>query len=551
MSEDVGGDGVNAPPAGGLVERLAPLAARAGITSDELDGIAASWRWRATLGAALAAMGAGAALGIHSAMVSPGEADTDHGFLRLLLLVFMILGGVLGDMYGRRRLLMAALAVVVVGSLMASLGVSQSLATYAFTSAAAMGGAVALPLSLAQVRTSLSTRVLGLGVMVYMVGYSVGLALPSVGRLLGSWLGPAFAFAPLVLAAALGLDAVSSYAPADPPPRTGQGRLFSLLLFLLTALGLALAVQSAIGGGAGSNTLLLVGLGVGAGVAFLWWQTRLPDPVMDVRRFRQLWFSSALLGGALVSFGLGVTWRAVLVLLVLLLGLVDLHTLLILVLAALIGAGAGFVVSSRRSQRANGGRLMAAGIATMGLGMLGVVVVAWLGATILWLAVPIALVAAGLTLASLIRTWVILSGVPEQSSGTGAGLLDFAGYFGGMLAPALMVPALSAVALDRLAEDLAAAGAPSFVVLRATASLQVVASALFEAMKGDYPTELQATVAAAYRSAIVAGLEVVLLTTAAVVLAGALVVWVGWRGRDRPVLTMEIYRGVGRTAGDG
>ena len=272
---------------------------------------------------------------------------------------------------------------------------------------------------------------------------------------------------------------------------------------------------------------------------------------MDVRRFRQLWFSSALLGGALLSFGLGVTWRAVLVLLVLIIGLVDLHTLLILVLAALIGAGAGFVISSRLSKRANGGRLMAAGIATMGLGMLGVVVVFAGRLDVSWLVVPFALVAAGLTLATLIRTWVILSGVPEQSSGTGAGLLDFSSYFGGTLAPALMVPALSAVALNQLSQDLTAAGAGADQVAQATASLQAAMEALFAAMTGDYPTAVQTTLIEAYRSSVAAGLEVVLVVTAAIVLAGALVVWVGWRGRDRPVLTMEIYRGIGRTAGGG
>jgi hypothetical protein len=400
----------------------------------------------------------------------------------------------------------------------------------------AVFAAVALPLTLAVVRTAVQQRLLGIAVLVYMGGYCVGMLLPHLGTALGAWLGPAYTFVPIVLAAAIGLDSLSAHAPADPPVRVRQGDLVTAALFVI-GIGIeVLAVQHL----AAPDTQAAVGLawlavGLLALVCCVWWQNRLPEPALDLSRLRQRWFLAALFSGAVVAFGLQFAWRAALLLVVGLIGTATVQEMVVLTLVALLGAGVGVGVSALMSSRMNGGHLMAAGIMAMGVGMLGVAGVFRLGSAVMWLAPMLALVGGGLVLANTLRTLVIVAGVSERSVGTASGLLDGVGYFGGMLAGLIVAPLVAAVTLPAFEATLLAEGASAEAVAAATASMKQALAVTLGASLGVVPTSAQVAVGPAFIGAVQAGLVVLSLLTGLALVGAAAVIWVAWRGRDTPL----------------
>jgi hypothetical protein len=511
--------------------------ARAGIARGDVDDMLASWRWRATWGATLGAMAASAAMRVFvyaGEDRGPGEQLT-ASVRWVILVVFMLLGGMLGDLFGRRRLLIGCLAGVTVAAVLATFSSSVPSTLFVLQLVIGLFGAMALPLTLAVVRTSLQPRMLGIGVLVYMTGYAAGFALPKVGSLLALWLGAGYDLVPLILAAGIGLDAVSAHAPLDRPIRVHQGDIVSLALFVVAMGAIALGIQHA----AAEETSSLVSIAlVASGFAvvgvFFWWQGRQPDPALDTQRFRERWFLSALLAGAAVSFSLQFSWRAVVALLVVLVGHATLHELVVLVVAAAVGALVGAGTSALGSSRANGGHLIAAGLGAIGVGLLGVVLVFALRPSVLWLLLPIALVTGGIVLGNMLRTLVIVAGVPARSAGTASGLLNGVGYLGGMLAPLLFRPLVLGPTYQTLAAGLAGLGlTPAQLADSAASILDATVTAIKSAAAGQ-PVTVGATGAVLQRS-LAQGLAVALVIVGISVAVIAAAVWRSWRGHDTPL----------------
>jgi hypothetical protein len=516
---------------GGVMGHLTPLAAKVGMTEADVYGMVESWRWRATWGATLGAMGAVAAMhmfvygyGSGHSSYSIGQSDVRW----LVLIVFMVLGGMLGDLFGHRRLLIGSLSVVTACSMLASFYQSQPTMLASLRFVAAVFGAIALPLSLAVLRTSLKQQMLGIGVMVYMSGYCVGLALPHIGNLMGAWLGPQFTFVPVVLSAAVGLNAVSQYVPFDTPVVVHEGDLVAAALFILAVTGLVVGMQHA----AAPDTRTVVsvawiGMGLVSLGAFFWWQGRLPSAALDMGRFRQRWFLAALFSGAVVSFGLQLSWRAALLMLLGLIGSVTLHQVLILTLMAAVGAGVGMAMSAVFSSRVNGGHLMASGIAAMGVGLLGVAAVFHFDTPVMWLSVPVALVGGGIVLGNLLRTLVIVAGVPARSVGTAVGLLNAVGYLGGLMAPLVLRAVLRA--------DLTSMGVSVDQVKQAVSIvLDQGFTAAVNAIMGGSSTPT-GSLFATFQQTLQYDLIVLSTLTGLAILAAAAIVWVAWRGHDTPL----------------
>lgn len=520
----------------GLVERLAPLGERFGVPRADIDAMLEPWRWRAVWGATLAAMAASA--GMRPWLYGRGEIlsnDVSFQLKWVLLIVFMVLGGMAGDLYGRRRLLIASLSGITVSCLLAMFSTSSVGLYTALSLVSALCGAVALPLTLAVLRTSLQQQVMGIGVVLYMGGYCIGIALPYLGSALGWWLGPAYATVPLVLAAAVALDSVSAYAPVDGPVTVRRGDLVAAALLVLAMGCLALGVQHA---GAqdtsGAVALAWFVAGMVGLVAFAVWQSRLPTPALDLRCFRQRWFVAALLAGAVVSFSLQISWRAALLLLITLIGQVTTQEVLRIVLFGLIGAGVGMGVSALYSSKVNGGHLMASGIIAMSVGMFGVGLVVWRDVHIMWLILPVALVAGGLVLGNLLRTLVIVAGVPLRSAGSAAGLLNGVGFLGGLFAPLIFRPLVTAVTTSQVTSTLDDYGLAPEQLASATASLTGSWTELLELLRAA-PPEVVQSLAVGFQAAMRSSLLILTLLVGTLLAVSAVSIWIAWRGQDTPL----------------
>ncbi|MFD5632055.1 MULTISPECIES: MFS transporter [unclassified Streptomyces] len=204
--------------------------------------------------------------------------------------------GRLGDMVGKRRVLIGVLAALAAGTLLAALAPNLTVLIVARALQGAAGAI--LPLSIGAVRDALPREkvgvVVGLLSAIFGVGAGIGIvaAGPIVEHLSWHWL----FWLPLVLVVIALLGAV--FGMKESPVRT-PGRLdvlgASILSVGLVALLLAISKGQAWGWG-DTRTAGLLALGVIALVVFVMVELRVKEPLIDMRlmKVRGVWATDAV-----------------------------------------------------------------------------------------------------------------------------------------------------------------------------------------------------------------------------------------------------------------
>jgi EmrB/QacA subfamily drug resistance transporter len=199
--------------------------------------------------------------------------------------------GRLGDMVGKRRVLIAVLAILAVGTLLAAL--APNLAVLIVARALQGAAGAILPLSIGIVRDELPRERVGVTVgllsAIFGVGAGVGIvaAGPIVEHLSWHWL----FWLPLVLVVVALIGAV--FGMKESPVRT-PGRLdvlgAGILSVALVALLLAISKGQEWGWG-DTKTVALLALGVVALIVFVLVELRTREPLIDLRlmKIRGVW----------------------------------------------------------------------------------------------------------------------------------------------------------------------------------------------------------------------------------------------------------------------
>ena len=143
----------------------------------------------------------------------------------------MVAGGVLGDLFGLRRVLLLGLAGMLVTSI-----VTAAAPTFGVLLIGHVGlslfTAVVVPLSLAGVMRTFGQRVLPVAIAVYLtIQLLAALAGPALAQLLFDRAGFAATLVPAILATFLAIIGIRRWLPA-PPPGKGMSRLDALSLTL-------------------------------------------------------------------------------------------------------------------------------------------------------------------------------------------------------------------------------------------------------------------------------------------------------------------------------
>jgi EmrB/QacA subfamily drug resistance transporter len=218
----------------------------------------------------------------------------------------LLVGGNLGDRLGRRRFLLLGLLLFGLFSVGAALSrnIDELIAARALMGLAA---ALIYPATLAiltNVFTVARERAIAIGIWSATSGIAVAIGPVCSGVLLRhfSWSSVFYVSVPVaVLALVLGLVLL----PESRDPKAGR---FDPLGAILSVAGIGLLTWSIIEAPKhGWGSFATVGGIAGALVilsAFVWWQTRRPDPMLDVRLFRDPRFSTASAAIALAFFGL-------------------------------------------------------------------------------------------------------------------------------------------------------------------------------------------------------------------------------------------------------
>ncbi len=229
--------------------------------------------------------------------LSQTDAQTVLTIGRLLFGAFIIAGGVLGDLYGRRRVLVIGAGGVVLASLLAATAQSSGmLVTARFLDGIANAAIAPLAVAILISVFPPADQAKIVGIFLGFTGLGVALGPLGVGVLLEAFGWRAGFAGPLILAIIGGLG-ILFLAPASPPPE--KGLQFDYPGAAASVIGLLGIVFGIIELNNGISFKLLFSLAIGvAGLAFfVWWEGRVREPLLDIKLFSNRTFASALLAG--------------------------------------------------------------------------------------------------------------------------------------------------------------------------------------------------------------------------------------------------------------
>ncbi|WNI30464.1 MFS transporter [Streptomyces sp. ITFR-6] len=334
----------------------------------------------------------------------------------------LLTAGSSADRYGRKKMLIAGLALFGIGSLVAGLA-QTSAQLIAARAGMGIGGALLMTTTLAVVVQIFddTERVKAIGVWstVGSLGFAVG---PLIGGIMLDhfWWGAIFLVN--IPVAVLGLVAVARLVPES---RSGTGDRPDLLGALLSTIGMAAVVYAIISGpghGWTSGQVLLTAFtGVAVLTGFVLWELHIPYPMLDMHFFRNQRFVGAVAGAILVAFGMGGSLFLLTQQLQFVLGYgpleAGLRTAPLAVSVIVLNlAGLGARLLPRLGTPvtiASGMGLLAAGLASIAL--LG-------GSGYGGMLLGLVVMGAGISLAAPAMANAIMSAIPPEKAGVGAGV---------------------------------------------------------------------------------------------------------------------------------
>jgi EmrB/QacA subfamily drug resistance transporter len=218
-----------------------------------------------------------------------------------LLLVF----GVLGDRFGRKRALQAGISIFGLASLGALVADSAD-QVIAVRAAMGVGAALIMPATLSIIANSFTGKERSKAIAIWAALAAIGIGLgPLTGGLLLNWFGWSSVFMVNVPFAAAALLLGIRYVPESRDPRPGS---FDLAGAALSTAGFSLLVYAIIEAPAHGWTSGVIVALLSASVlllgAFLWWERRIDEPMLDLGFFRSPAFSVGTAAVSVAFFGL-------------------------------------------------------------------------------------------------------------------------------------------------------------------------------------------------------------------------------------------------------
>jgi MFS family permease len=444
---------------------------------------------------------------------------------KLLFGAFMLAGGVLGDTYGRRRVLVLGCAGVVAASVLG--GVSASVGQLAAARALdGLANAAVGPLALALVIDLFpgeSARAVGLFLGLSALGIALG---PLIAAMVIQSFGWRAGFAAPAVVGLIGGLGVQFFAPES---RAVARRRLDGVGALGVAVALLALVFAVIGasseGWAHPRVLQSLSVGAGALVAFLWWERRVADPLLDLTLFRSRALNAALLNGTLIALVMGGAILPLLYFFQNVHGLAPVPALLRIVPMVVVAAACSPFVGTMMERR--GPRpVILGGLAAM---VAGCLLLAFLRPDTPYAVVlaALALIGAGNIAVITPVTEIVLESAPPERSGSAAALNNAAVQVGG----ALGVATLTSVFLDAARADYAARLAPTGLALE---RIREVTRAWRQAVRESastgarvLPEGMREQFEDAFRAAFTAGVARVFAVAAAVALVCAALAWFG------------------------
>jgi EmrB/QacA subfamily drug resistance transporter len=368
----------------------------------------------------------------------------------LVFAALLLPAGALGDRYGRRRALLAGLAIFGAGSV-AAMAYADAHWLIAMRAVLGIGAALVMPATLSTITSTFpdEMRARAVGTWAGVAGGSAILGLLTSGIVLQIWSWRSV-FALSAVLAVLAIAGTRAVVPesADPhaPPVDRVGAV-------MTAVGLGILVYSIIEaptqGWASMQTIAGMAAGILVLAGFVVWELRLEHPLLDPRLFVRGGVSA---GTLTVSAQFFVFFGFIFILLQylqLVAGYGPLDSALRMVPLALGLLPAARGLAPRMAERIGSLRTSALGlaIAAVAFGLLS-----RLDATTSygWLVLGLVPLGIGMGLAMTPATAAITDALPAEQQGVGSALNDLARELGGALGIAVLGSILASTYRDRL-----------------------------------------------------------------------------------------------------
>jgi EmrB/QacA subfamily drug resistance transporter len=434
----------------------------------------------------------------------------------LCFAALLIPAGALGDRFGRRRSLIAGLTVFALGSAAAAFasGTGELIGARVVMG---LGATFVMPATLSILNAVFPPKERAQAIAAWSAVAGAAIVIgPTLGGLLLShfWWGSVFLInLPLAAAALAG---VVLTVPETADPARSRFDIPGVVLVAGALFAIVDAIIEAPGRGwTGPVTLGLGGAGVAALAAFVWWELRTSDPLIDLRVFTSRAFSAAAGAVTVIFFAL----FGSLFLLTQFLQLVQGYSPLAAGVRALpfaMAMAAASPVSPLLAERFGTRVIMPGGMALMGLGLADLST-AGVHTAYPLIAVAVAIMGAGMGLVMAPASNTIMTTVPAHQAGAGSAINDTIREVGGALGVAIVGSLSAAVYQSRLGSALATAHVPGAVTHAATGS--VAAADLTGARLGGVPGgELISAAHSAFVTSMALGIRV----AAGVALASAI-----------------------------
>ena len=424
----------------------------------------------------------------------------------LCFAALLIPAGALGDRFGRRRSLIAGLTVFALGSAAAAFaaGTGELIGARVVMG---LGATFVMPATLSILNAVFPPKERAQAIAAWSAVAGAAIVIgPTLGGLLLShfWWGSVFLInLPL---AAVALAGVVLIVPETADPARSRFDIPGVVLVAGALFAIVDAIIEAPGRGwTGPVTLGLGGAGVAALAAFVWWELRISDPLIDLRVFTSRAFSAAAGAVTVIFFAL----FGSLFLLTQFLQLVQGYSPLAAGVRALpfaLAMAAASPVSPLLAERFGTRVIMPGGMALMGLGLADLST-AGVHTAYPLIAVAVAIMGAGMGLVMAPASNTIMTTVPAHQAGAGSAINDTIREVGGALGVAIVGSLSAAVYQSRLGSALATAHVPGAVTHAATGS--VAAADLTGARLGGVPgSELISAAHSAFVTSMALGIRV-------------------------------------------
>jgi MFS family permease len=442
--------------------------------------------------------------------------------IQLVFVAFVLFGGALGDLFGRRRFLLIGSGGFVLTGILTAAAPSQAM----FVAGRALMGvfsALLLPLAVAVIRTAFPSRELARPLGIYTAVFGLAqLGGPLLTQLFHTALTWRIAFVLPVLCGAIGGELVRRNV-VESGAEGGRRRVEAITTAAWAAVLLAVmfAISSPTAGSFAAR-YLIVGLGIAVVATIvlivLSVQTRGDALGRSMPNKRAL--AVAIVAGVVLSMAAG----GILLQLVNFFTTIDRYGPVRMILAiSPLGPGilAGGLLAGRQMGTLGARTLISGGLALMGLAAAGI---SFISPTISywWLILPIFFFGLGFNTANTCVLDTILSLVARDLAGAAAGVNEAVGRIGGAIGPiftgTLLIQFGGLLYLNRLR----AAGLTAAQIAQAKAALNMVLRSTTP--PNVAPAVLQRLVAS-YHAAYTTGLHDAILLVAAVCLVSAAFVW--------------------------